>query len=150
MSESKGIRLFRGEVRITRRKRLPLACRAEFGNRLLYGSSPSTPCYCDRFATSCVPPARLTRIKDKMEWFAGHLEKARGMVAVTSFEAVVESGRIRLPANVQLPENARVYVVVPDIEMKLVGRVATPRLVHPDQAQDFAMEVVEEVRDAGV
>lgn len=34
---------------------------------------------------------------------------------VTSFETVVENGQVRLPPNVQLPENARVYVLVPDV-----------------------------------
>ena len=33
---------------------------------------------------------------------------------VATYEAFVESGQIRLPADLRLPENTKVYVVVPD------------------------------------
>ncbi len=35
---------------------------------------------------------------------------------VTTFQGTVENGRVRLAADVRLPENATVYVVVPDME----------------------------------
>lgn len=65
----------------------------------------------------------------------------------TMFQGRVENGQIKLPAGVQLPENAVVYVVIPE-----TGRppayVGSPRLVHPEQAADFSMEVVEGPCDA--
>jgi len=65
---------------------------------------------------------------------------------VVTYEGVVENGRVRLPADVLLPEKARVYVVVPAISEGAVQGVAhiySPRLVHPEQAGDFAKEVID-------
>ena len=69
-------------------------------------------------------------------------------MGVTTFEAIVENGQIRLPIDVRLPEMAKVYVVVPGVEMAPVARIGSPRLVHREQAEDFKMEVVEESQDA--
>jgi hypothetical protein len=71
-------------------------------------------------------------------------------MSVTTIEGIVEGGQIRLPAGVRLPEKARVYVVLPDVEVAPVAYVASPRLVHPEQAADFRKEVVEEGPDAGL
>ena len=71
-------------------------------------------------------------------------------MSVTTIEGVVENGRILLPANVRLPEKAKVYVVVPDMEVPSVAYIGSPRLVHPEQATEFQKEVVEENRDAGL
>ncbi len=71
-------------------------------------------------------------------------------MGITTFEAVVENGQIRLPAHVRLPEKAIVYVVAPGVEMTPTASIASPRLAHPEQAPDFRMEIVEEKRDAGV
>lgn len=35
---------------------------------------------------------------------------------VTTVEGTVENGQVRLPADIRLPENAKVYVVVPGVE----------------------------------
>lgn len=35
-------------------------------------------------------------------------------MSVTTFQGVVENGQVRLASNVNLPERATVYVVVPD------------------------------------
>jgi len=91
----------------------------------------------------------------RLEWRAvdvSHqlLVRARRAVAVTSFEAVVENGQIRLPPNVHLPDSARVYVVVPEVQWKPLTQMASPRLVDPRQAEDFRMEVVPESHDAGL
>jgi hypothetical protein len=43
-----------------------------------------------------------------------------------------------------------VYVLVPDIQIKEVARVISPRLARREQAADFVMEVAEEALDAGV
>lgn len=71
-------------------------------------------------------------------------------MSVTTIEGVVENGQIRLPASVRLPEKARVYVVIPDVEVPSVEYIGSPRLVHPEQAADFQKEVVEENRDASL
>lgn len=69
---------------------------------------------------------------------------------VTTVEGMVENGKIRLPAGVQLPENVKVYVVVPGVEEKPALRVGSPRLAHPEQAADFEKEVLEEDSNAGL
>jgi hypothetical protein len=43
-------------------------------------------------------------------------------VAITTFSATVEGGQVKLAANVKLPENATVYVIVPDFEEKANGK----------------------------
>jgi len=67
-------------------------------------------------------------------------------MAVKTYEGVVEKGKIRLKSDVKLPENIKVYVVVPElqIEKKKTARVLTPRLVHRKQASDFKMKVSKE------
>lgn len=67
---------------------------------------------------------------------------------VTTVEGTVENGQVRLPADVRLPENAKVYVVVPGVEERTTFYIGSPRLVHPEQAIDFEKEVVEENPDA--
>jgi hypothetical protein len=62
---------------------------------------------------------------------------------VITYEAVVEGGEVKLPRTVKLPEHAKVYVVVPGIEDVPLSMIRTPRLVRPEQAADFAMEIVE-------
>ena len=69
-------------------------------------------------------------------------------MALTTYEGVVEKGKIRLTTRVRLPENTKVYVVVPENEQKKVARMASPRLVHRKQAADFKMTVSEEKANA--
>jgi len=69
-------------------------------------------------------------------------------MAVSTLEGIVENGCIRLRGNVMLPDNTRVYVVVPDFEAVPQAHVYSPRLAHPEQAADFAKQVVEVVDDA--
>ena len=63
-------------------------------------------------------------------------------MGISTFEGIVQNGVIRLRENVTLPENAKVYVVIPDLEPAPRAHVYSPRLVHPEQAADFAKEVV--------
>jgi hypothetical protein len=67
-------------------------------------------------------------------------------MAVKTYEGIVEKGKIRLNSGVRLPENAKVYVIVPEAsaQKKKVVRVLTPRLVHRKQASDFIMKVGKE------
>jgi hypothetical protein len=67
-----------------------------------------------------------------------------------SFEGIVLNGEIRLRGDVELPENTRVWVIVPDAPESARAYIRTPRLAHPEQASEFKMEVLDEVRDAGV
>jgi hypothetical protein len=71
-------------------------------------------------------------------------------MGITTFEAIVENGQIRLPLHVRLPEKAKVYVVAPGVEVTPIASVVSPHLVHPEQAEDFKMEIVEENQDAGL
>ena len=70
-------------------------------------------------------------------------------MSVTTIEAVVENGQIRLPAGVNLPEETKVYVLIPDVETSSVSYLGSPRLAHPEQASEFQKEVTEENPDAG-
>ncbi len=69
---------------------------------------------------------------------------------ITTFEGTVENGQIRLPANVHLPERARVYVVIPGQEVSSPAYVGSPRLANPAQAIEFQKEVIQEAPDAGL
>jgi hypothetical protein len=63
-------------------------------------------------------------------------------MSVVTLEGIVENGQIRLITNVQLPENTKVYVVIPDIQVAQVGHIYTPRLKYPQQMKDFELEVL--------
>jgi len=67
-----------------------------------------------------------------------------------TFEGVVENRQIRLPANIRLPEKAKVYVVVPDADVQTAAYIGSPRLAHPEQAADFKKEVIEDKQDASI
>ena len=71
-------------------------------------------------------------------------------MSVTTIEAVVENGQIRLPSSVRLPERAKVYVLIPDLEVRPTFYAGSPRLAHPEQVADFQKEVTEESSDAGL
>ena len=71
-------------------------------------------------------------------------------MSVVTLEAIVENGHIRLPNNVRLPDQTKVYVVVPGVEVEQVVRIASPGLARREQAADFVLEVVEVNPDADV
>jgi hypothetical protein len=71
-------------------------------------------------------------------------------MAVTTYEGIVEKGKIRLKVGVRLPEKAKVYVIVPDLQVEKTARVLTPRLANSAQASDFKMEVSEDTSDASL
>ena len=62
---------------------------------------------------------------------------------VLTYEGLVERGEVKLPETVKLPEHAKVYVVVPGVEDLPPSMIQTPRLLRPEQALDFAMEIME-------
>jgi hypothetical protein len=71
-------------------------------------------------------------------------------MAVLTLRGIVENGQIRLAETLRLPEKATVYVIVPGVEVSSVVHLPSPRLAHPEQADDFKKEVVQEIEDAGV
>ena len=71
-------------------------------------------------------------------------------MAITTYEGIVEKGKIRLKVGVRLPEKAKVYVIVPDLQVEKTARVLSPRLANSTQAADFKMEVIEDTPNAGL
>jgi hypothetical protein len=67
---------------------------------------------------------------------------------VTTYEGVVENGCIHLPAEADVPDQSKVYVVVPGSELPRTARIWSPRLADPEQAKDFVKMVVSEDHDA--
>jgi hypothetical protein len=61
-------------------------------------------------------------------------------MTISTYEGIVEKGKIRLKVGVKLPENAKVYVVVPDLQVGKTARVITPHLANPAQANEFKMD----------
>ena len=72
------------------------------------------------------------------------------MRKLATYEGIIENGRVTLPPNTDIPDKTRVYVLVPDAETQLTLSVASPRLVHQEQAKDFEMQVTEDTADASV
>ncbi len=68
----------------------------------------------------------------------------------STFEGIVENGQIRLCENVTLPEKTKVLVVIPDLESASKAHIYSPRLMRPEQADDFAKQVIEVTTDAGL
>ncbi|MGH9764645.1 MAG: hypothetical protein ACREDR_12905 [Blastocatellia bacterium] len=66
----------------------------------------------------------------------------------TTYEATVQDGRIVLPEHADIPDNTRVYVVVPASADTRPVRMMSPRLVHRGEVEDFAMQVEHEGDDA--
>ena len=69
------------------------------------------------------------------------------MRKLATYEGVVESGHVTLPSNADIPEKTLVYVLVPNGDAQGTPRIASPRLVRPEQARDFKMEVIEGAGD---
>jgi len=67
---------------------------------------------------------------------------------ILTLEGIVENGQIRLRDPVTLPEHTKVYVVIPEVETVPQVHVYSPRLVRPEQAADFAKQVIEVSADA--
>jgi hypothetical protein len=72
------------------------------------------------------------------------------MRKLATYEGVVENGHVTLPPEADIPENTRVYVLVPDANARRTYKVMSPRLAHPEQAKDFELQVIEDATDADV
>src|SRR6266567_2630861 len=73
---------------------------------------------------------------------AGNAASFSMRMNVETYEGFVENGQIRLPDNVRVPERTRVYVVIPGEGQPSTTRLMSPRLVHPEQAEDFKKTVI--------
>jgi len=64
-------------------------------------------------------------------------------MTITTYEGIVEKGKIRLKSGVRLPEKFKVYVIVPELpaRKRKTARVLTPRMTHRKQVADFKMKV---------
>lgn len=71
-------------------------------------------------------------------------------MSVTTYEGTVKNGQIRLPENVSLPENTKVYVLVPDVESEDAPRLRSPRLADPERIVDIQKQIIAETTDDGV
>jgi hypothetical protein len=71
-------------------------------------------------------------------------------MGVLALEGIVESGKIRLISSLRLPEKARVFVVIPEVNENPVAYVHTPHLRHPEQAADFRLDMTEDQPDASI
>jgi hypothetical protein len=71
-------------------------------------------------------------------------------MGVMTLEGVVDHGQIKLKTDVQLPDNTKVYVIVPEVQVEKTARIHSPSLADPRQAADFTMEVTEEASSAGL
>jgi len=75
-------------------------------------------------------------------------------MSITTYEGVVKKGKIRLQDGIELPENARVYVIVANIDVKLDDkkpvRVLSPRVKNRKQAARLKLTVTEEKPNARI
>ena len=69
---------------------------------------------------------------------------------IRTYEAIIENGQVRLPENAYIPDNTKVYVIVPPSEFASRVRLASPRLARAEDSAAFAKEVEEEPEDAQV
>ena len=72
------------------------------------------------------------------------------MRKLETYEGLVENGHVTLPPNADIPDQTRVYVLVPDVETRRTFHVPSPRLVHREQAKDFEMQVIEDETDGRI
>lgn len=71
-------------------------------------------------------------------------------MGVLTIEGIVDHGQIRIISDVQLPEQMKVYVVVPDMKLESSAQLFSPHLKDPEQSDDFKMEGIEESADASL
>lgn len=69
-------------------------------------------------------------------------------MSIATYEGVVKKGKIRLQEGVQLPENAKVYVIIASMDVKIGDKkpiqVMSPRLKNRKQAARLKLTVTEE------
>ncbi|HUG71227.1 MAG TPA: hypothetical protein VMM76_25985 [Pirellulaceae bacterium] len=55
---------------------------------------------------------------------------------------------MQLPENVSLPENTKVYVLVPGVASDETARLRSPQLVNSEKAADFQKQLITGTSDA--
>ena len=65
------------------------------------------------------------------------------------YACTIANGQVVLPANIHLPAHCQVWLTVHEEATRPPARIHSPRLVHPEDAQHFEMEV-EDVSDATI
>lgn len=63
-------------------------------------------------------------------------------MSVLTLESLVDGGHVRLVAEAALPDQPKVYVVVPGAKQQ-VPRIWSPRVPDPAEVSQFGMEVTE-------
>ena len=75
-------------------------------------------------------------------------------MSISTYEGVVKKGKIHLQTGIKLPENAKVYVIVADIDVKLGDKnpvqILSPRLKNRKQAARLKLTVTEEKPNARI
>ncbi len=64
---------------------------------------------------------------------------------ITTIQGIVKNGQIQLSEDVELPESAKVYVVIPPTES--VKKIMSPRLANKADAKRFVKIIEEDVED---
>lgn len=64
-------------------------------------------------------------------------------MSVTTLEGTVVNGKIRLNEGIVLPEQAKVYILVPDFQIQPVARVLSPRVTEARQQEAFQKTLIE-------
>lgn len=85
----------------------------------------------------------LSNVHDERRPHASRAADKLNRMKILTYEGVVERGEVKLAKTAKLLEHAKVYVVVPGVEDLPPFMIHTPRLLRPEQAADFAMEIVE-------
>jgi len=68
-------------------------------------------------------------------------------VTISTFEGRVENGQIRIDGDIKIPENTKVYVIIPDFQTVKHAHISSPHLADPKKAVDFTKKIVEESLD---
>ena len=64
-------------------------------------------------------------------------------MSLMTLEGIVKDGQIQLKSAVDLPENAKVYVIFPEIQNSRTLLHRGRYLVHPEQAKEFTLEMID-------
>ena len=75
-------------------------------------------------------------------------DSAIDIMRIKTYEGMIENGQVRLTEDAYIPDNTKVYVIVPAGDFGGRVRLASPSLAHADQAAAFTKEVEEEPSDA--
>ncbi len=68
---------------------------------------------------------------------------------ITTIEGIVKNGQILLTEDIDLPESAKVYVIVPDLQRR-TARIMSPRVVDKEKMKDFKREIIPIENDDGI